>query len=74
MGYLSAVLEMVYFILSNPFCRQICIDLNYVPANFSARNSALIYKIIVVCSIITDRACKVQILMHLSSAFLCTTL
>jgi len=74
MGYLSAVLKMIYFILSNPFCRQICIVLNYVPANFSERNSALIYKIIVVCSIITDRACEVQILIHLSSAFLCTTL
>jgi hypothetical protein len=65
---------MIYFRLSNPFCRQICIVLNYVPANLSERNSALIYKIVVVCSIITDLACEVQKLMHLSSVFLCMIL
>jgi hypothetical protein len=74
MGYLSDVLKITYFISSNPFCRQICIVFNYVPANLSERNSALIYKIIVVCSIIIDHVYEVQILMPLSSAFLCTIL
>ena len=73
MGYLSAFLKMIYFILSNSFRRKMCVVLKYIPANLSEKNSTLIYKIIVVCSIIRERACEVQILMHLSSAFLCAT-
>jgi hypothetical protein len=48
MGYLSAVLKIIYFLLSNPFCRQIRKDLKFVLANLSEGQSAFIYKIIVV--------------------------
>jgi hypothetical protein len=74
MGFFSKVLKMIYLLLSNPFCRQIFIVFDYILADLNELNSAVIYRIIVVCSIITDLACEVQILIYLSSALLCKIL